>query len=327
MRRRRPTTTLFALLSLVTAHVASACAHEPLSSGRARTDAGGAPIDPPRDAGATPPGRDAGRAATDAPDAGDPFASLDRTRDPSCRAAWIAGIAGRVVDEHGAPIPDARAQPCMQLAGTDRRLCLAPGTSDAHGRFAIEVLAEARCVDEVAMRVILPNEPRSTSYCPIALAPDDGVLTLDAPFTLFATAAPSARGARTTFDGAELDVRADDLDPGALDALTARVLDGDALARTCPGADHAGFELALTFAPETPVYESGAPFRITRALSGDRFEVLVLGGLGTLVAGELVPEGTWARIGTARRDAASGAIVPDASTRLPHLSTIALRRM
>ena len=312
--------TLTLFLVLAGLGLVSGCASDPP---RARRDAGSSP--PPGDGGA-PIAGDAG-APIDEPDGGDPFASLDRARDPACPGEWVAGIAGRVLDEAGRPLAGAMAQPCMAIAGSDRRLCLEPGATNAQGRFAIEVIGEARCVDEVAMRVIVPRAARSSAYCPIALEPEDGVLAIGGAFTLFETLAPSARGASTRWDGAELEVVAESLDEGAFDRLSARVLDGSELARMCPGGDHAGFDLALTFAPEGPVYDTGAGFRITRAMPGDRYEVLVLGGVGTqLLDGTLVPEAVWARFGTARRGS-DGAVVPEAGTRIPHLSTIALRRM
>ena len=90
--------------------------------------------------------------------------AIDRTRAASCPASsrWVVAVRGRVVDERGAALEGAFVQPCLLLGGTDRRVCLRPSTSDADGVLTAILPEENRCVDEVALRILVPMvQPRA----------------------------------------------------------------------------------------------------------------------------------------------------------------------
>ena len=86
----------------------SGCAPPP-----AAPDAGTA-----RDAELTDASLDAGCASPDILDC------IDTTPDPTCAGTWLAAVRGRLVDDSGGPVANARAQLCVRLSPDDRLVCL-----------------------------------------------------------------------------------------------------------------------------------------------------------------------------------------------------------
>ena len=148
----------------------------------------------------------------------DPLGEIDPTPDPSCTATWTVGARGRIVDEAGVGVEGARSQMCLRLED-ETLLCLVPPVTDAEGyfhqAFTSEIPGEEpRCLQEFAIRALLPNAGFATTYCHAVLTPEAGVLTLEdpvVPHEVAPTALP-AEGDReamrevTLHDGLVLDV-------------------------------------------------------------------------------------------------------------------------
>lgn len=304
--------------------------------------------------------RDAGSIATDAytplgtdaasprievgPLPSDPMLdAIDRTRAASCPATsrWVVAVRGRVVDEAGTPLAGALAMPCLLLGGTDRRVCLRPTPSDADGVVTMIFPEESRCVDEVALRVLVPESSRAVGYCAVHEvggheAGEEGVLVPERPLVLLDTSAPQekpplgdeAATREVRFDGLTLHAIPRAIGAESYDALRARVASGALATDTCLG-DGTPMDLLVAFAPEAPVDDaSGLSASIeARGFSpGERVELFVLGGLATtLPSGELVPEATWHRFGSATVSP-DGRVATPAGAGVPHLGWLGLRR-
>ena len=321
--------------ALATSLGLAACDGEPtrLRGGR---DAGGAATD-----AHTPPGVDA--AAPMRIEVGplppDPMLdAIDRTRAASCPSSsrWVVAVRGRVVDERGAPIEGAFVQPCLLLGGTDRRVCLRPSTSDAQGVLTAILPEENRCVDEVALRMLVPDSTLATGYCAVPEPDDAGVLVSDRPLVLVDTTAPSTRppvGDEATmrelaFDGVALMASPRAIGVESYGAIGARLVPGSLATDTCLGNGEP-MDLLVAFSPESAVDDrAGLPATIeARGFSaGERVELFVLGGLATMLAdGALVPEAEWHPFATATVGA-DGTLVTPTGTGVPHLGWLGLRR-
>lgn len=264
--------------------------------------------------------------------------ATDRTRGASCPSSsrWVVAVRGRVVDEDGAPIEGALVQPCLLLGGTDRRVCLRPSASDAEGVLTAILPEESRCVDEVALRMLVPESARATGYCAVPEAGEDGVLVPDRALVLVGTSAPRARppvgdeGAmrEVSFEGVTLTTSPRVVGTDRYDTMGARVLSGALATATCLG-DGTPMDLLVAFTPEVAVEDrAGLPASIeARGFSpGERVELFVLGGLATMLAsGELVPEAEWHRFATATVSP-DGTITTSSGEGVPHLGWLGIRR-
>lgn len=265
--------------------------------------------------------------------------AIDRTRAASCPSTsrWVVAVRGRVVDETGAPIEGAFVQPCLLLGGTDRRVCLRPSTSDAEGVLTAILPEENRCVDEVALRMLVPESTRATGYCAVPEAGEDGVLVPDRPLVLVDTSAPRMRPPvgdeaamrEVSFDGLALMTIPRVIGAESYDAMGARLVPGALATDTCLG-DGTPMDLLVAFAPEAAVDDrEGLPATIeARGFSpGESVELFVLGGLATMLAnGELVPEAEWHRFGTATVSS-DGHLTTSSGAGVPHLGWLGIRRV
>ncbi len=266
----------------------------------------------------------------------DPLGEIDPTPDPSCTATWTVGARGRIVDEAGVGVEGARSQMCLRLED-ETLLCLVPPVTDAEGyfhqAFTSEIPGEEpRCLQEFAIRALLPNAGFATTYCHAVLTPEAGVLTLEDPVVLYEVAptALPAEGDReamrevTLDDGLVLDVVPSALlgDYERLSAQRHAVTAPPCFAR---GADLLGL---YAFTPEVRV-DPGFRVRIPNRHGleeGARVELLLLGGLETILPDErLIAEADFEVFGTATvRD---GFIESDAGSELPYLTWLGYRRM
>ena len=242
---------------------------------------------------------------------------------PACEVEPVDVVRGRVIDALGAPVERARPQLCARLVGGDRLVCLMPPFTEADGRFEIRVPADVRCMRSAAMRVLVTGGSYGTSYCPLALAPAEGVLELAEDLELFeverATLPPygDPSTSREVPLGASLVVElapesvGDEADYARLGAVRVDP------SRSCVPAARALSGLLVAM-PEKRV---DAPFRILASdlPPGSAVELFVIGGLDTTLAdGSVVPEAELARLGlgTVSED---GTITPEPSVRLPQL--------
>ncbi|MDX9724294.1 MAG: carboxypeptidase-like regulatory domain-containing protein, partial [Myxococcota bacterium] len=102
---------------------------------------------------------------------------------------FIARIQGQVVDASGAPLAEARAQPCLRKED-DQLVCLRPEPTTADGHFVQSF--DGLCVKQVTMRVMQPGQPRVTVYCNVDTPADNVLLDLDTPFVLHLATPPAA---------------------------------------------------------------------------------------------------------------------------------------
>ncbi len=302
----------------------SACEGGVASGRRPMVATDGAMPPPPTDAGTPSPFVDPGPRPTRP----DPFASIDRTRPASCRGEWVVGVTGRVLRETGRPLLGAYAQACLAVSDSDRRVCLPPGMTDDAGLFAVLVPEEARCVVDVVVRVVVPEQPLATAYCRTRGAVSGAVADVGGDVVLYETRAPieraplgaaDARHVVRFADGVELDVVPSAIGEENYPVLSARTLSPVEAERVCPGASSDAFDAVLVFAPETSVFREGGASLALPAAGRAGVDLFVLGGLGTVLAdGSDVPEAEWVRFGRA-----SGGEMLRAP--VPHLGAIGLR--
>lgn len=244
----------------------------------------------------------------------------------------VARIEGRALDELGAPIAEGRAQLCARVAPDDHLVCLVPPTTDATGAFVIEVDPSIRCLTSATLRVIVPRGGFATTYCPVDLTPTSaGQLTLVAP--LVVTQVPAATALPPLGDASQ--VREVDLGAALLLLAPSALASPESYARlgarnvapatACVPAMRA-MDGVVLFSPESELTEPATlRLRIPEATAGERFELHVLGGIGTTLAdGSTVDEAEVALLGTERAEA-DGTVTLSAP--LHYLSQVGWRRL
>lgn len=259
-------------------------------------------------------------------------------RDSGCptHVPYTASVRARVVDEHGAGLPDARVQLCI-WTNDGRMLCLEPGRADAAGDVLIDVAEAARCMVSATARVLLPQSRRPALYCAVELAIDDASVTVTDPYLLLEAAAPSElpplddeAGARTVaFDGLALEVTPAAIGAEAYQRLAAAVLAPEQVP-ACMAAAAPAFDLLVAFSPEGDVAGAGFPLALDNTLAlepGARIELFVQGGLAcTLGDGTLVEKAAWRSLGDAVVSADGARIEARGSAAVPCLGWLGLRR-
>ncbi len=249
----------------------------------------------------------------------------------SCAATRVETALGTVVDTTGAPVSGAKVQLCAQVVDVGL-VCLPPADTDASGRFVKDVGPENRCMERLAVRVIVPESTYGTTYCPVSLSSASGTLEIREPMVLVPLEAPRAlpplgdeSAARPVTLAGDLVM---DVTPawlwGEYDELRAAPV--DARFATCfvePEDEVLGL---FAFAPEGT---TGAGFDLrfperTGLPDGSIVELMVLGGLGTELAdGTLVDEAELAVFG--RGTVVGGQVRSDPGSELPYLSWLAYR--
>ncbi|MEM9067865.1 MAG: hypothetical protein AAGE52_05140 [Myxococcota bacterium] len=264
----------------------------------------------------------------------DPLDAIDPTADPGCTASWIIGGRGRIVDERGEPIESARPQLCLRLVGNEL-LCLLPPESETDGFWHQEIETDARCIQDVALRTLLPGSTFGTTYCEVPLTLNSGVLEMRDPIILYdlvpATAPPlgDENAAREVVfdDGLVLEVTPSVFFSDEYENLVGRRVDLD----DPPCFVEEGSLLGLyAFGPEASILndsDEGFPIRIpnTEGLAdGTVVELLILGGLETRLPGErLIEEAEFEVYGTAVVRGEEIVSNPDGA--LPYLSWLGYR--
>lgn len=269
---------------------------------------------------------------------------LDRTPDPECEGIWLAGIRGRVVDVAGEGVAGATVQHCLRLHD-GRFVCTSP-PQDEEGAFVFDMTDDqgwyayvfeegVRCVDELAVRVLHREADYGTTYCHVALAPDDSVQLLPRPAVLHEVLPPTELPPL----GDEMEPRDVTFEGGVVltGVVPGRLFDGEyeelqgafvsaEERRPCFLAESDELLGLYTFAPEIV---SGEPIGLRLPNDADlpegtAVELLVLGGLGTVRAdGTAIAEADFEPFGTAT--ATGAAIVSDPGTEVPSLTTIGWR--
>jgi hypothetical protein len=212
-----------------------------------------------------------------------------------------------------------------------------PATTDADGVYTVEVPEDLRCLERVAIRVLLSKQPRAISYC--SIDPHGGpALRLTEPSVLpFTTPA------------IELPPRGDD------DEVRTVVLDGGLALEVKPSlyrgstgryeefsgrripTDSVGlcgeattFEGLYAFSPEHRVEAPGYALRIpneTGLAAGTRVELFVLGGLDCKLYGATsqLEEVEWGKFGEAEVSSDGTTLVADEGSGLPCFTWLGYR--
>jgi len=239
-----------------------------------------------------------------------------------------------------APVVGARTQACLRLFPDDRLVCLRPPSTDANGDFAIVIPDTAtdtepglRCLNRAVMRVLAPDAPFATTYCPVEFPADpDPVFAIEEPYVLYPVTAGTVppRGDETMAREVTL--------PGGL-VLTLAPADlpmSDAYAELSGGtvdvaatqcfAEGLALDGAYVFDPESPI-SGGAEVRIpnTEGLSaGAEVDLYILGGLETfLLDGTFVEEAELGEIGVGTVSSDGAFIEGGPSARVPYLTWLA----
>jgi hypothetical protein len=252
----------------------------------------------------------------------------DDTPDPACAASWVAEARGWVVDEVGRAVEGAKVQLCVRVAGSGNLLCLMPADTGADGAFSLSVPNDARCLDELTFRTLVPRERYATMYCHAHISDvgADGVLRAASPLVLYETRpALSAEGGSVTLTG-DLTVSLDD--PSTLLGQDLAEVWGRPVSPGAPGlcflGEGAQVDGLFAFAPEADVVGAAAALRFPNAAGYPRGAQVALYALGnldcTLEGEERIEEGDWGRFGTGVVDAAGAWVEVPEMGGLPCLS-------
>jgi len=225
----------------------------------------------------------------------------DRTPDPSCTATWVAAITARVVDGDGRAVAGAHVAPCIRL-GNGIGTCLTPVNTDARGWALWTVGSEHRCLERVALRVLVPGRGHAASYQALALSPVDAVVDVEEDLVVVETIEAIERSPlgdptaphEIRFAGeVTLTVRPESMGDASSYGQTGLL--------AMAGADAPSFmlqagepDLVFALSPDAELLEPAslslpAP---GGARDGTSFDVMVLGGIYTPLAdGSIVEEG------------------------------------
>jgi hypothetical protein len=243
-------------------------------------------------------------AGVEVPDGG---VEEDLTRDPSCPAtvAWVTKIAGRVVDEAAAGFPQVIVQLCART-NLGQLLCLRPSTSANDGAFAVDVAANARCMERATMRVVKPLTDTTTSYCNVPLSADVSTIALPTPYAVLSTTRATTLPAAGNVDaaravafagGLSLTVVPSTLPTDTYERLAARVLDDVNDAPACLREDAPPMSTMVGFSPELEVSGAGLTASLPNTgniAAGTAVPVYALGSIDCRRAdGTVLEEGHW----------------------------------
>ncbi len=237
-------------------------------------------------------GLDAGQDATAELDAG-----------VECGGTFLEEATGGLVDVQGTAMADATVGLCLRSEQNRREtfVCLRPVTTDAEGVWSVAIPVALRCVKHAVVRLAAPGH--ATSYCVVEVA--GATSTLEAPTwdLLPMPTDPPAWGAGdeeialAADDGATVSIRPSDLeedqDPAAVRFRSVDV----ATHRPCfLPADQTPMSLYV-LEPESNVVRAGGLPAVLRdgsaAAPGTPVTLYLLGGLHTILDGEIVQEGNW----------------------------------
>lgn len=268
-------------------------------------------------------------AALDGPLGGDP-------RPESCgeEFQFLSAVRGWVVAPGGKALESTRAQLCIN-SSAGKYVCLSPSIADEEGVYTVDVPEEFRCIDSVAMRLVLPRSNRATSYClvedrgPVARLHEPGVLPFLTPATELPPLGDEDAPREVVFDGGlvlEVTPSLYFSSTGSYQQFSGRAVPTDAVG-LC--GDAPTFDGLFAFYPEGSIIAPGFPLRIenTRAYpAGAAVELFVLGGLDcTLADGTKVPEAEWARFGEGTVSEDGTTIVAGENSGLPCFTWLAYR--
>lgn len=247
------------------------------------------------------PGPDAGTDASARDAAAEPDTGVDA--GPACGGTFVEGATGVLVDVEGAAMADATVGLCLRSEqnGRETFVCLRPAPTDAAGVWSVAVPVALRCVLHAVVRLAAPGH--ATSYCVVEV--EGSGSTLEAPTwdLLPMPPEPPAWGAGdeeivlAADDGATVSIRPSDLeedqDPAAVRFRSVDLAEH----RPCFLPEGQTPAALYVLEPESNVVRAGGLPAVLRdasaAAPGTPVSLYLLGGLHTVLDGEIVQEGNW----------------------------------
>lgn len=263
------------------------------------------------------PGPDAAADSGDEADAAPADAGADAAIE--CGGTYVEEVGGALLDVEGANMPGATVGLCLrsEQRGFETFTCLRPVETDEAGAWTTGVPVALRCVKHAVVRLAAPGH--ATSYCVVEV--ESGPVVEAPPWDLLPMPAdpPAWSGDEEILlpaeDGATITVRPSDLDEEQdPEAVRFRAVD---VAAHRPCFLPEGQEpLALyVLEPESNVVRAGGlPARLrdgTAAAPGTPVSLYLLGGLHTVLDGEIVQEGTWVPFAESTVEADGSIATPD----------------
>lgn len=258
-----------------------------------------------------PPDVDTGWDTTPPASIGD--AMPEGTRPESCGSehGFFAAVRGWAVAPGGTPLEGAKAQLCIHYSPNNGYICLQPAVADADGVYTVTLPEEYRCVDQVAMRVLLSKSGRATSYCLLDTSAGPAV-RLDQP-SVVPMATPAIELPPEGDADASRPVKFDDglvldVTPSLFYSGTGVSYDrfgGRRIPTNAEGlcGEAMNMDGLYAFYPEGQISAPGFGVHLPNKNdypAGATVELFVLGGLDCdLLDGTAVPEGTWGKFGEA----------------------------
>lgn len=283
-------------------------------------------------------GPDAGWTPTPPTSFGAPLPAPGRTPDCGPEHGFVSAVRGWVAAPGGAILRGAKAQLCIHPAFS-AFICLLPEEVDADGVYIVDVPAEYRCMDQVAMRVLLPGSGRATVYCPMDVRDGPGVDIVEPTVLPYATPAidppplgdPEEPRPVRFDDGLVLEVT-----PSAFFSSTFRGYESFGARRIPTDAvglcgEASSFDGLYAFYPEGEIEAPGWRISIPNVHDlepGRVVDLFVLGGLSCKLhdeANTLIPEATWAKFGEAVVSEDGSAIVSTEGSGLPCFTWLGYR--
>ena len=280
---------------------------------------------------------------TDCDGGGVDEASISTALDSSCTSAGgqtVRYLTGLVTDETGCPVGCAKAQVCIEVATTGDYLCLRPENTDSTGRFEVDISGQYECLSKGAMRIFHSTESMAPMYPIVNLGGDSAHVDFGAAFTLHRTDAPTSLPTASDNDatytvefagGLEMDVTPAKMSAGAskyasLSSIYVPGTDASSLVFT---EDASSFEGFYGFSPEGDVINGGFPVRIpntTGLAAGAAVDLYALGGIAcNTPAGEHIPEGELANVGSGSVSADGAMITFPENVLLPCMTWMAYK--
>ena len=242
-------------------------------------------------------------AAVDA--ATDAAAEPDAGRDAGlvCSGTLVAEVAGRLLDPDGAGVEESSVGLCLrsEQRGRETFVCLRPVFAEPDGRWSVSVPEALRCVLHATVRLAAPSY--ATTYCTVEVDGGDASVTAPDWELLPMPADPPAWGAGdeeivlVADDGSAVSIRPSDVDDTqSPDDVRLQSVDPTAT-RPCFLPEGQDPMALVVLEPESNVVRAGGlPASLrdrTGAPPGTAVSFYLLGGLHTVLDGELVQEGQW----------------------------------
>lgn len=247
-------------------------------------------------------GADTGTDAAPGPDAG-----VDAGL--ACGGTLVTEVSGELTDPDGAGIGESTVGLCLRAEQHGRQtfVCLRPVAPDATGAWLVTVPEALQCVQHAVVRLAAPRF--ATTYCVVAVEGATPAVAAPSWELLPMPPDPPAWGAGdeeialSADDGATVSIRPSDLEADQeADDVRFRAVDPAAYHPCFLPEDQAPPAALYVLEPESNVVRvGGLPAVLSAgadAVPGTPVSLYLLGGLHTVLDGEIVQEGEWVPFAT-----------------------------